>query len=113
MTRVLMVVGRPSSTMSPSVSMPCCRSRWTSCLPGVIGPDHAAETNIAAQGVDIVDHVGGGAQQQVLPGDRDDRDRGFRRYAGHVSPYVMVEHHIADNQDPRPGKTVNDLGKTF
>jgi hypothetical protein len=63
--------------------------------------------------MDVIDDVRGGTEQKVLSRDRNHRDRRLRGDAGYVSPDIMIEHHVADNEDPRPGKAVNDPGQSF
>ncbi len=76
-------------------------------FPRVIGADHSADADVSAERMDVLYNIRRSAEQQVFLRDVHHGDRRFRRYAGDLSPDVMVEYDVSDHKNPGRRETVN------
>ena len=76
-------------------------------LPGLIGADDAHKLYDCSQARGIGRRVAGAAGHPGALLQLDHRHGRFRRDAAHAAPDVLVEHDVADHQDP-PATHVRD-----
>ena len=64
--------------------------------------DDGGQCDVDLEGRQHGGHASGPAQPVFLPVDPQHWDRRFGADPVHLAPYVAVEHHVADHQDPGP-----------
>ena len=79
--------------------------------PGGVLADQRDEAAARLEGGQVAHHVAGAAQHRRLADDGQDRDRCLRRDALDRAVDITVEHHVADAEDPSPGKVLDPLGE--
>ena len=76
--------------------------------PGRVGSDDAAGRHLAAEGAQVVDHVGRAAEAAALGRHLHDRNRCLGRDALHRAPDEVIEHEIAGHEDTDAGEAADD-----
>src|SRR5690606_746035 len=78
-----------------------------------VGPEVAGDGAAGAERGEVQGYVGGAAGGPGVARDVDHGHGRLRRNARGVAPDVVIEHHVADDEDAEAGDLFQERGKTF
>jgi hypothetical protein len=81
--------------------------------PGLIRADETGHGAAGAERGEVEGDIGRPAGRPRIAGNVHHRHRGLGRNAGGITPDVVVEHHIADDEDVQPGDLPEQGGQAF